>query len=54
MRPILVLALALLLLTLQAAILGLGLFAPHVSPQYRAFFIDHTSTDWQAEPLSGS
>lgn len=36
------LALALGLIGLQAAILGVGLWAPRVSPGYRALFIDKT------------
>ena len=52
MRGALILLLALLLLAGQAAIVGVGLFAPKVSPQYRAFFIDHTTTEWVREPRS--
>jgi hypothetical protein len=52
MRPWLILAASLFLLAAQAGIVGLGLFAPHVSAQYRAFFIDHTTTDWVREPAS--
>lgn len=49
MRTVLTLAAALVLLVAQAAIVGMGLFRPHVSPQYRAFFIDHTITTWERE-----
>lgn len=44
------LALAVLLLLAQAGIVAIGLFAPRVSAQYRAFFIAHTITAWVAEP----
>ncbi len=53
MRALFFLAVALALLVAQACIVGVGLFAPHVSAQYRAFFIDHTITDWVREPLPG-
>jgi hypothetical protein len=53
MRAPLILALALLLLLAQACIVGVGLFAPRVSAQYRAFFIDRTTTDWVREPAGG-
>jgi hypothetical protein len=36
------LMLAVTLLALQASVLAVGLFAPRVSPGYRALFIDHT------------
>ncbi len=45
------LAAALVLMALQAGILAIGLFAPRVSPGYRAFFIDHTSATWPAPKL---
>lgn len=38
--------LALMLIAAQALILGLGLFAPRVSPEYRAFFIEHSLQEW--------
>ena len=47
------LILALMLIAAQTLILGLGLFAPRVSPEYRAFFLDHTSTEWRGEGSSG-
>jgi hypothetical protein len=50
MRAILVLAMAILLLAAQAAIVGIGLLAPDVSPQYRAVFIDKTTDVWVREP----
>jgi hypothetical protein len=53
MRARMILAVALLLLLAQAGIVGVGLFAPRVSAQYRAFFIDHTTTDWVREPAGG-
>jgi hypothetical protein len=37
---------ALVLIAAQAAILGIGLFAPNVSPQYRAYFLEHTTKVW--------
>jgi hypothetical protein len=43
------LLLAVTLLAAQAAIVALALFAPRVSPEYRAFFIDHTEQEWQGE-----
>ncbi len=39
------LVLAVALIALQAAVLAVGLFAPDVSPGYRAFFIDHSTTE---------
>ena len=50
MRRYLILAVALALLTAQAMIVGIGLFAPNVSQEYRAFFIDHTQTEWHGGP----
>lgn len=50
MRTAVVLLASVVLLALQAGIVGVGLFAPRVTPQYRAFFIDHTTTDWVREP----
>jgi hypothetical protein len=49
MRARMFLALAVILLLAQAGIVGVGLFVPRVSAQYRAFFIDHTTTDWVRE-----
>jgi len=43
------LLLAIILLIAQAAIVAMGLFAPHVSAQYRAFFIEHSSSEWRGE-----
>ena len=40
---------AIVLLLAQAGIVAAGLFAPHVSPAYRAYFIDHTATEWHGE-----
>ena len=37
---------ALLLIAAQALILGLGLFAPQVSSDYRAYFIEHSIHAW--------
>jgi hypothetical protein len=51
MRATLILAVALGLLVAQAGIVGVGLFAPKVTAQYRAFFIDQTITDWVREPI---
>jgi hypothetical protein len=48
MRPYLILALTLLLLLGQAAIVGLGMFAPKVSENYRAVFIEHSRKNWTA------
>jgi hypothetical protein len=45
------LAVAAVLMVLQAGILAIGLFAPRVSPGYRAFFIDHSSDIWPAPKL---
>lgn len=50
MRGIAALVLAVLLFAAQAAIVAVGLFAPDVSPQYRAFFIDRSTTPWVREP----
>jgi hypothetical protein len=50
MRGIAALVLALVLFVAQAAIVAVGLFAPNVSPQYRAVFIDKTEVDWVREP----
>jgi hypothetical protein len=50
MRGIAALVLALVLFVAQAAIVAVGLFAPNVSPQYRAVFIDKTAVDWVREP----
>ncbi len=50
MRASLTLAAALVLLVAQATIVLVGLLAPNVTPQYRAFFIDHTTTEWTREP----
>lgn len=50
MRGIVALALALALFAAQAAIVGIGLFAPHVTAQYRAVFIDKITEDWVREP----
>jgi hypothetical protein len=50
MRGIAAFVLALVLFAAQAAIVAVGLFAPDVSPQYRAFFIEKTTTDWVREP----
>jgi len=49
MRPYITLLLAIFLLAAQATIVALGLFAPRVSPEYRAFFIEHTETVWHGE-----
>jgi hypothetical protein len=46
MRAYLILAIAIPLLLAQAGIVAIGLFAPHVSPQYRAFFIEHSTDEW--------
>ena len=49
MRGILSLVAALVLFAAQAAIVAVGLFAPDVSAQYRAFFIDRTTSEWVRE-----
>lgn len=49
MRGIAALIAALVLFAAQAAIVAVGLFAPDVSAQYRAFFIDKTTTVWVRE-----
>ncbi len=49
MRPYIILGLAVLLLLAQAGVVALGLFAPHVSAQYRAFFIERSTTEWHAQ-----
>jgi hypothetical protein len=41
------LTLALFLIAAQALILGLSLFAPRVSAEYRAYFLDRSSQVWQ-------
>lgn len=46
---VLLLAVSITLLALQAMIVVIGLFRPEVSRQYQAFFIDHTITDWLRE-----
>jgi len=43
------LILACAVLAAQAIILALSLFAPRVSPEYRAFFIEHTATVWHGD-----
>jgi hypothetical protein len=48
-KPWLILGLALLLLSAQAAILLFGLLHTNVSAQYRAVFIKQTETDWVRE-----
>lgn len=53
MRAGVILALALVLIALQAAILGVGLFAPRVTAQYRAYFIDQTVDTWVREKRPG-
>ena len=40
------LILALFLLAAQALIVGLSLFAPRVSADYRAYFIEHSIHEW--------
>ena len=50
MRGMAAFALALALFVAQATIVAIGLFAPHVTPQYRAFFIDKTTAEWAREP----
>lgn len=50
MRAMAALALALALFAAQAAIVAIGLFAPNVTQQYRAVFIDKTTTQWVREP----
>ena len=52
MKRYLILALALILLGGQAAVVGIAIFKPHVSLQYRAFFIDRSSTIWNSTPGS--
>jgi hypothetical protein len=44
------LVLALVLFAAQAAVVGIGLFAPNVTAQYRAFFIDKITAVWVREP----
>lgn len=50
MRGIAALVLALALFAAHATIVGIGLFAPDVSAQYRAVFIDRSTTAWVREP----
>jgi len=46
-----------LVITLLLSVYAAALFAvlhPHVSPAYKAFYIDHTSLDWNPARYPGS